>query len=400
MEEGRQIWEFDREFDRKSTCDLKWRKEGVMAYLNQKVQEDMIPMWIADTDFGCMEEIVETLKARAAHGIYGYCSTTPKFEERIAFWEQQRFGWKICPQWITSLPTVVSGINIAIRAFSCEGDGIIIQTPVYDPFMAIIKKTGRFPVYNRLKNHDGHYEMDFNGLERLAQAPENRMLILCSPHNPVGRVWTEEELKRLAEICLKYDVMVVTDEIHSDIVYGHHRHVPLLSLDQRYRDHFIHLSAPGKTFNVPGLKMSFAIVPNAGNKKIFDRMQSAMSLDIRNTFGVECIRACYTEKGLEWTRHLMDYLSGNVEVVSEFLRRELPLVHMEKPEGTFLCWLDFTDLGMEDEELLRRVNQEAGVICVPGEWFGPGGEHHLRLNIGCQRKTLVEALKRIKKALT
>lgn len=145
--------------------------------------------------------------------------------------------------------------------------------------------------------------------------------------------------------------------------------------------------------------MSFAIVPNAGNKKIFDRMQSAMSLDIRNTFGVECIRACYTEKGLEWTRHLMDYLSGNVEVVSEFLRRELPLVHMEKPEGTFLCWLDFTDLGMEDEELLRRVNQEAGVICVPGEWFGPGGEHNLRLNIGCQRKTLVEALKRIKKAL-
>ena len=399
MEQDRRLCEFDREFDRKSTCDLKWRQEGVAEYLNQKAPEDMIPMWIADTDFGCMEEIVEAVRTRASHGIYGYCFAAPDLGDRIRFWEQEQFGWEIRPQWITFLPSVVSGINVAIRAFSKEGDGIIIQTPVYDPFLAIIKKTGRVPVYNQLKNHDGHYEMDFAGLEQLAQAPENRMLILCSPHNPVGRVWTEEELKKLAEICLKNDVMIVTDEIHSDIVYRPYSHVPLLSLDRRYRDRFIHLSAPGKTFNVPGLKMSFAIVPDDENKRIFDRMQSAMSLDVRNTFGVECIRACYTEKGIQWTKRLMDYLSGNVELVSGFLKKELPLIHMERPQGTFLCWLDFTDLGMEDEELLRRVNLEAGVICVPGAWFGPGGEGHLRLNIGCQRKTLLEALKRIKRVL-
>lgn len=399
MQEEEQFFEFDREFDRKSTCDLKWRREGVVAYLNQKVREDMIPMWIADTDFGCMEEIVEAVKTRAAHGIYGYCAPGTDFGSRIAFWEQERFGWQISPEWITSLPSVVSGINIAIRAFSKEGDGIIVQTPVYDPFITIVKRSGRIPVFNQLKKRDDHYEMDYEGLEELAKIQENRMLILCSPHNPVGRVWTEEELKRLAEICLKHDVMIVTDEIHSDIVYKNHRHTPLLSLDKRYADRFIHLSAPGKTFNVSGLKISFAIIPNAANKKAFDSMHLAMSLDIRNTFGVECIGACYTEKGIQWRERLIEYLSGNVQQVYEFLQKEMPRVRMEKPEGTFLCWLDFTDVGMDDEELLRRVNLDAGVICVPGEWFGPGGEHHLRLNIGCQRKTLVEALLRIKHAL-
>lgn len=399
MQEKEPICEFDREFDRRDTCDLKWRKAGVAAYLNQDIRDDMIPMWIADTDFGCMDEIVEAVKARANLGIYGYCAPGQDFGERIAFWERERFGWQIRGEWLTSLPSVVSGINIALRAFSGEGDGIIIQTPVYDPFITVVKRTGRRPVFNQLKEMDGRYEMDYEGLEELARDPKNRMMILCSPHNPVGRVWTEEELRKLAEICLKYDVMIVTDEIHSDIVYKGHRHIPLLSLDPQYEDRFIHLSAPGKTFNVPGLKMSFALIPNAEKKRAFDEMQLAMSLDIRNTFGVECIRACYTPEGISWLERLMEYLDGNAERVCRFVKEELPGVRIMKPEGTFLCWLDFTGFGISDEELLKKVNLDAGVVCVPGEWFGPGGEHHLRLNIGCQRKTLDEALGRIKNAL-
>ena len=399
QEQKESLCGFDRVFDRCRTHDLKWRQEGVEAYLNQKVRQDMIPMWIADMDFGCMDEIVKAVKGRADHGIYGYCAPGAEFGGHIAFWEKERFGWKISADWITALPSVVSGINIAIRAFSKEGEGIIIQTPVYDPFISIVKRTGRVPVFNPLKRKQSHYEMDFEGLERLASLPENRMLILCSPHNPVGRVWTEDELRRLAEICLKYDVKIVADEIHSDIVYPGHHHTPLMSIDPRYGKNFIHLSAPGKTFNVPGLKMSFSIIPDEENKKAFDTMQLAMSLDIRNTFGVECVSACYTENGIQWLDGLLKYLWNNAERVHEFVRTEMPKVTMEMPEGTFLCWLDFSGYGLTDEELLKRINLEAGVICVPGGWFGPGGEHHLRLNIGCQRKTLEEALQRIKEAL-
>lgn len=399
MEEGKRYSEFDRVFDRKSTHDLKWRRAGVESYLSQEVREDMIPMWIADTDFGCMKGIVDAVKARADHEIYGYCAPGADFYGGIAFWEKKRFGWEISPGWVTALPSVVSGINIAIRAFSREGEGVIIQTPVYDPFITIVKRTGRLPVYNSLKVVEGHYEMDFEGLEEQVKDPNNRMLILCSPHNPVGRVWTETELRRLADLCIKHDVMVVTDEIHSDIVYGERCHYPLLSLEPQYGERFIHLSAPSKTFNVPGLKMSFAIIPNPAVKKAFDEMQLAMSLDIRNTFGVECIKACYTQDGEAWLNRLLEYLEGNVDLVCNFIRDEMPKVRMERPEGTFLCWLDFSEYGMADEELLRRVNLEAGVICVPGDWFGNGGEHHLRLNIGCQRTTLKAALQRIKSAV-
>lgn len=392
--------EFDRRYDRSKTNDLKWRKEGMAAYLNGRMREDAIPMWIADTDFGCMEGIVNAVKARANHGIYGYCGPAADFGERIIFWERERFGWDIREEWITALPSVVSGINIAIRAFSKEGDGIIVQTPVYDPFMSVIRRTGRVPVFNPLQVSDGRYEMDYEGLEELARRPENRMLILCSPHNPVGRVWTEKELRRLGEICEQNNVTVVSDEIHSDIVYGGFRHTPLLSVRESFASHFIHLSAPGKTFNVPGLKVSFALIPDRERKARFDEMQLAMSLDIRNTFGMECISACYTPEGISWLERLIKYLEGNADRVQRFVEEEMPAVRMRKPEGTFLCWLDFSQLGISDEELLRRVNEEAGVVCVPGSWFGPGGEGHIRLNIGCQREVLEEALRRIRSAVT
>ncbi len=390
---------FDREFDRASTHDLKWRRAGVEAYLSQPIRDDMIPMWIADMDFGCMKGITDAVKKRAEHEIYGYCSPAEDFYASIVFWEKKRFQWDVDSSWIEPLPSVVSGINVAIRAFTKEGDGVIIQTPVYDPFISIVKRTGRTPVFNCLKNADGHYTMNYEELEQLAAKPENKMLILCSPHNPVGRVWTKKELTRLADICLEHGVMIVVDEIHSDIVYSGFSHTPLLSLDKRYQEQFIHLSAPGKTFNVPGLKMSFALIPNEDLRHQFHEMILNMSLDIRNTFGVECVQACYTQEGLEWLEKLLRYLQENMELTADFINREMPKVHMEKPEGTFLCWLDFSEYKISDEKLLNQINLGAGVVCVPGNWFGPGGEHHIRLNIGCQRKTLMNALRRIKEAV-
>ncbi|MDD3252397.1 MAG: pyridoxal phosphate-dependent aminotransferase [Lachnospiraceae bacterium] len=387
--------EFDNVYNRSQTHDLKWRKAGVEAYLSQEVREDMIPMWIADMDFGCMQGIVEAVKKRAEHGIYGYCGVGTDFYEAIEFWNRTRYQWNIEAAWATALPSVVSGVNIAIRAFTESGDGVIVQTPVYDPFMQIISMTKRTVVINQLKRTEEHYEMDFEGLEELVKNPSNKMLILCSPHNPVGRVWKKEELTRLADLCIRNHVMIVTDEIHSDIVYGEHRHVPMLSLDESYAKQFIHLSSPGKTFNIPGLKMAYSLIPNPEMRKAFQEMQLAMSLDIRNTFGIEGISAAYSEEGAQWREELIHYLSDNVTAVEKFLSEHMPKIRMNTPEGTFLCWLDFSGYGMSDEELMKKINLGAGIVCIPGSWFGPGGEHFIRLNIGCPREMLMTALQRI-----
>lgn len=310
-----------------------------------------------------------------------------------------RFDWEVTPEWITYIPSVVAGVNIAIRAFSKEGDGIIIQQPVYDPFAAIVKNDKRKVVNNGLVCKNGHFEMNFEELEELAAKPENKMLILCSPHNPTGRVWSKEELIKVAEICLKHNIMLVSDEIHGDIIYKGYKQYPLLSLDERYAKNFIHLTAPGKTFNVAGLKASISIIPDKEIRSIFTQTQIAMSLDVKNTFGIESIIAAYTPEGAEWARQEVEYIEKNVDYVEEYIRKNMPGVNMVRPEGTFLCWLDLSGLELGDKEIFKRVILDAAVICVPGPWFGPGGEEHLRLNIGCPQSLLTTALERMKKEL-
>ena len=392
-------YEFDREIDRKHNCDLKWNKALLEARLSATVAEDFIPMWIADTDFACAPHILEAVRARTEQEIFGYCGPTEQFYEAVCWWEKQRFSWDVQPKQITALPSVVAGINIAIRAFSKEGDGVIIQPPVYDPFSDIVRRTGRNVVNNPLKKVNGRYEMDFELLERQAAEPSTRMMILCSPHNPVGRVWSREELTRLADICIRNEVLLISDEIHSDIVYEGHTHYPLLSLSGDYGAHVIHLTAPSKTFNIPGLKCSIAVIADEGLKHRFDEMRLAMSLDIRNTFGLEGVMAAYSPASEPWLREELAYLKGNIAFVSSFVKEHLPEIEMEEPEGTFLCWLDCKGLGLPEEELLRRINLEAGVVCIPGTWFGPGGENHLRLNVGCTRAILQKALLKMEQAI-
>lgn len=393
------IVDFDREIDRTSTWDLKWNRAMVEGYLNTPAPEDFIPMWVADSDFACPASVRQALQTRLDKEVLGYCAPQKPFFDAVCWWQQRRNGWQLDPAWISALPSVVAGINIALRVFTREGDGVIVQTPVYDPFSSIVQRIGRRVVHNPLRRDQGRYGMDFDQLERLAAAPDVKALILCSPHNPVGRVWTREELRRLAEICLAHDVAVISDEIHSDILLEGPAHTPLLSLDARCADRFVCLTAPSKTFNIPGLKTAVAIIPNRALKERFDQMQLAMSLDVRNTFGLEGLTASYTPAGEEWLRQELAYLRGNVDLVEEFLARELPQVRFTRPEGTFLCWLDCRALGLPDEELLHRAVMEARVICVPGTWFGPGGEGCLRLNVGCTRANLKTALERLAAAL-
>ena len=392
-------YDFDRKVDRKSTNDMKWHAKAVSMYLHREIPETMIPMWLADTEFACPPCIVKAVEARAAKEIFGYCAPMESYYAAVCGWQKRRHNWDVSPAWVTQLPSVVAGINIAIRAFSQPGDGVIIQQPVYDPFATIVQQAGRVVVNNALVETGHGFEMNFDELAQLAAKLENKIMVLCSPHNPVGRVWKEEELRRVADICAANDVLLVCDEIHSDIVYTGHRHIPILALDEKYSQKCILLNAPGKTFNVAGLKSSYSIIPSEELRKAFNAMQVAMSLDVKNTFGLEGTIAAYTDEGEEWMEQELAYLEQNMAFASEFVEKNMPGAKLPKPEGTFLGWLDLRGLGLSDEELFRRIVLEAAVICVPGGWFGPGGEGHIRLNAGCPRAMLQEALERIRDVL-
>lgn len=385
---------FDRVIDRRSTSDLKWRPEGLKGYLPVHVSENEIPMWIADMDFACPECIVKAIKARADKEIFGYCSYKQDYYDALKWWYSTRFGLEMEPSRVSMMPTVVSAINMAIRAFSNPGDKVIIQQPVYEPFAGLIAKTGRVMVNNGLICKDGHYEMDFALLEEQTADPDTKIMILCSPHNPVGRVWTKEELAKVGEICKRNGVFVISDEIHSDIVFDGHTHTPFaLASDAPH----ILCTAPGKTFNVAGLRISNMLSSSLEIKQRYDQEINAYSFSSSSTFGIEAIQAAYSPEGEAWLKELLVYLQENVKVVAQWCAEHG--IAFTQPEGTFLCWLDLGSAGLTDEDVMKKIIVGQEVVCVPGPWFGKGGQGHLRLNIGCTRKTLEEALDRIASVL-
>lgn len=385
---------FDRVIDRRSTSDLKWRPEGLKGYLPITVSENEIPMWIADMDLACPECIVNAIRARADKEIFGYCSYKGEYYEALKWWYAKRFGLDFEPARVSMMPTVVSAINMAIRAFSEPGDKVIIQQPVYEPFAGLIAKTGRIMVNNGLICNDGHYEMDFDLLEEQTADPKAKIMILCSPHNPVGRVWTKEELSRVGDICKRNSVLVVSDEIHSDIVFSNNVHTPFpLASDAPY----ILCTAPGKTFNVAGLRISNMLSSTTEIKQRYDQEINAYSYSSSSTFGLEAVQAAYSPEGEAWLEELLTYLEGNAKIVEDWANAHN--VGYTKSEGTFLSWLDFSAVGLTDSDVMKKIICGQEVVCVPGPWFGKGGEGHLRLNIGCTRKTLLEALDRIESVL-
>lgn len=386
-------YNFDEIVDRRNTDCLKYdfaAERGKPA--------DVLPLWVADMDFRTAPGIIERAVADAALGIYGYTESKDAYFQAVAAWYREYFGWNVERNWLVKTPGVVFAIGIAIQAFTERGDGVMIQQPVYYPFSEVIRDSGRTLVNNELVLRDGHYEIDFEDFERRIEEEKVKLFVLCSPHNPVGRVWTAEELRRMGEICLRHGVKVVSDEIHSDFVYGGRRHHVFPTVDPAFQDACIVCTAPSKTFNLAGLQVSNIFIPNAGLRRAFRRQMSAVGYSQVNMIGLHACQAAY-ETGREWLEELKVYLKGNLDYVRAYLAEHLPQIKLIEPEGTYLVWLDFRALGLPEEKLEHLIVHEAKLWLDSGAIFGSAREGFERVNIACPRAVLKEALDRLYRAV-
>lgn len=385
-------YNFDEIIDRKGTNSIKYDFAE-----EEKGRDDLLPLWVADMDFKLPKEVEERLEERVKHGIFGYTKAKDDYYKAVAKWFYDVHDWRIDPGWIVITPGVVYAIAAAIRAFTKKGDGVIIQQPVYYPFYNSIIKNERKAVNNELLFKDGRYSIDFDDFEKKIRENDVKMFILCSPHNPVGRVWTKEELTKLGEICLKYDVLIFADEIHGDITYPGIKHVPFVSLSENFANITIVGTAPSKTFNLAGLQLSDIIIPNEKLREKFKSELNSAGYALPNTMGLAASQAVY-ELGYEWYREMLDYIYENYKFLEKFIKDELPKIKIVKPEGTYLVWLDFSRLGLTDKELEDFIVDKAKLWLDGGSMFGKKSGQFQRINIACPKETLKEALERLKKA--
>jgi cystathionine beta-lyase len=390
-EQTRMQYDFDRVIDRRPSDSIKWsRNEKFFGSAN------VISAWIADMDFEAPAPVIEAIRARAAHGIYGYPIRPPDYYEPLGNWMRQRHHWAIQTEWITHTPGVIPGLCLAIHAFTQPGDKIIIQPPVYPPFFSVIKNNGRQLVFNPLRPVERTYRMDLEHLEKQIDA-RTKLLILCSPHNPVGRVWTRDELMALGDVCLRHNILIVSDEIHCDLILRGAPHTPLASLDDALAQNTITCVAPSKTFNIPGLYTAAAIIPNARLRAQFNTARENLGLDGINLFGLAGLYAAYRD-GAEWLDQLLVYLRGNLELLENYFEKSIPRIQLTWLEGTYLAWLDARGLGLDESGLRQWMRTRARVAMNEGHTFGEEGRGFLRFNFGCPRATLTEALQRIEQA--
>ena len=398
-------YNFDREIDRRYSDSTKWEyfQEGATPDKRLRTEaafgdERVLPMWVADMDFPAPQPVVEALARRAAHPIYGYSMPGEGYLAAVSGWMQRRHGWTVAPDWIVPTPGIVPALYMLVRTFAAPGEKVLIQTPVYHPFYSAIRDNDVVIVRNPLINEGGHYRMDFADLERKLADPAVRLAILCSPHNPVGRVWTAEELQRFGALCIVHDVMIVSDEIHADLIMPGHRFVPFAGLSEAFARHSIVCTAPSKTFNLAGLKTANLIIPNPNLRQRFAQTQIRSGLAGINAFGLAATQAAYTH-GDEWLEQMLDYLDGNHRTLEAFLAEHLPQIAAATLEGTYLAWLDCRRLGLDDGGLKRLLLEQARIYPESGARFGVEGQGFIRLNIACPRSILVEALERIKAAV-
>lgn len=385
-------YNFDEPFDRKNTSCIKWDYNTMIFG-----KEDVLPMWVADMDFSAPEPVVKALIERAKHGAYGYTAKPPELYNALIRWMEKRHNWEIEKENLVFTPGVVPALSLAISAFTNPGDKIIVQPPVYYPFFDVIRYNGRTIVYNELKEVDGRYVMDLEDFKN--QIDERvKMFILCSPHNPVGRVWTETELRRVAEICLENDILIISDEIHCDLAFSDYTHIPLASLSDDIAQKTLTFTAPSKTFNIAGLALSFGVISNEKLLEEYKIMVERMELKISNIFGIVACEAAY-KYGEEWLDQLMEYLEANANYLMEFCKERIPQIRPISPEGTYLMWLDCKKMGLDDNDLKRFMIETARVGLNHGPDFGPGGSGFQRINIACPRATLKEGLERIAAAV-
>jgi cystathionine beta-lyase len=386
------VYDFDTVFDRLPTSSSKWsyRKERTGV-------EDVLPMWVADMDFSSPPEVVEAIKARAAHPIYGYTTKTDSYYEGLINWMKKRNGWiGIQRDWILFSPGVVPGFNIAVQAYSHPGDKVIIQPPVYYPFKNAILNNGRQIVENPLKIVDGNYVMNYEDLKKKIDG-RTKMIIFCSPHNPVGRVWKRDELKQLVEICEEKDILIISDEIHSDLILGKTKHTCTATLSEDALQRTVTLTAPNKTFNIAGLQNADAIIPNKKLNDAFKIVTQNTSISNPNIFGMVAQDAAYA-KGEPWLEELLKYLKANLAYFEDFIKKRIPGLKVYPLEGTYLAWVDCTSLGMDDATLHDWMLKKAKLWLDDGVIFGSEGSKFMRFNIACPKMVLKEALERLEKA--
>jgi cystathionine beta-lyase len=385
-------FDFDAILDRRGTGSLKW---DIPAH--KRGAPEAIPMWVADMDFASPPAVIEALTRRASHGAYGYPSSPASVGESVVDWMKSRHGWDVRPDWVSRAPGVVPSLYACVRAFTRPGDGVIVQTPVYPPFFSAVEASGRRLLRNPLRFESGQWTMDFADLAGLID-DRTRLIILCSPHNPVGRVWTEEELRSLAGICLARKVMIVSDEIHGDLVFRGHRHRPLASLGPEIADRTITLVAPSKTFNIAGLSTSLAIASNRDYRDQFRRELSAVGYELPNVFGLVAMEAAYRLGG-PWLEALLEYLEAGADLAVAFFAERLAPLRFYKPEGTFLALVDGRRFGLTQKEFDEFLLRRAGVYLNSGEMFGAETAGFARMNFACPHSRLRDALERIERAL-
>ncbi len=387
------MWNFDEPVAREGSNCIKFDlREDTFGVKN------VIPMWVADMDFNTPDFIVNALKERVNHPIYGYTFKPPEYYKSIIDWQLSRHAWKIEKEWITFCPGIVPAVNICTLAFTNPGDKIIVQPPVYFPFFSAVEAHGRKLVYNNLIESDGRLTMDFNSLLAAIDA-QTKMIIISNPHNPVGRVWTPEELNTLADICLKNNILIVSDEIHCDLILPGFRHTPLAKLSEQIAENVITCIAPSKTFNLAGLSTSSVIISNPLLRKAFCRIVDNMHIGGGNIFGITASIAAYTY-GHEWLKALLEYVDQNVDFVEDYCSKMIPEIIPVQPEATYMIWLDCSLLGMNGKELQNFFVRSAGVGMNEGSTFGPGGEGFMRMNLAATHATVKKAMEQIEKAVS
>lgn len=387
-----QLTLFNTVNNRKHSRSMKWDQlEAIFQ------TEDILPMWVADMDFKAPEEVNDALIDRAKHGIYGYTVIDDDVKNSVINWVKKRHKWTIKPDWLSFSLGVVTSLHIAVQAFTKPNDKVLIQTPVYTPFFNVIEAHGRQVVKNPLVRKKDKFKIDFDDLEeKLSQ--DVKAFILCSPHNPVGRVWTKEELNKIGALCLKYNVLILSDEIHCDLVYSGHKHIPIASLSEEIASQTITFMSPSKTFNLAGLQASYMVISDPEKQVKIESWLNKQGLNSLNTMGITALEAAYTY-GETWLEELLELLAENQHYVITMLAEHAKELTVIPSEGTYLMWINCANLNMKPDELRKFMIEKAKVGLNPGMGYGVEGAEYMRINIACPRATLEEGINRIIKAI-
>lgn len=385
-------YNFDEVVNRRGSNSVKW--DNLIEVYGR---DDILPMWIADMDFKAPNEVLDALRVKLDHGVFGYNIKSDSLYNSIINWVKKRYNWDIKKEWISFTPGVVAALNIAVKELVKEGEKVVIQPPVYPPFFRVLENNNVEPNLNPLIHSGDKFVMDYKSLENSLDN-NTKAIILCNPHNPVGRVWTKEELSKLGDICLKNNMIIISDEIHGDLTYKGHISTPIASISEEFAQNTITFMAPSKTFNIAGLATSLAIIPNEDLRNTFERGIEKLEIGKVTTFGSTALEAAYTH-GESWLDQAMDYIENNADFAIEYINKNIPEIKVEKPEGTYLLWLNFKSLNKTSEEINNALVNVGKVALNDGSAYGAEGSGFFRINIACARSILEDGLERIKGAV-